>query len=370
MVEQAEVDAHWARQHVELLRRVRAYDPALTLPTLESVERSMLRSKFLQQAGFRYLDSDGVAVQLVARVSPTLRDADQRPLGMIGFFAALPNQSATIATLQAAVTWLRDQGCHTIVGPMDGDTWHRYRFNVGPTTEPTFLLEPTNPSYYPPAWEAAGFKVVETYHSKFVTDLAAVVRLTEPAEQRALELGYRFRPFNSTDFEGELRRVYDLSVASFQDNLYYDPLEWAEFLELYAPSRPLLHERLIWFAIDSRDRPVGFLFCLINYVRAIHAMNNSRSVWAKLKFLWYRRYADSVNFKSIAVLPEHRRASLGAALMHQGYRETLRLGYRKANLCLIHDNNPSSKLDQAQATLLRRYALYQYGTTPEGKKHD
>lgn len=370
MVEQAEVDRRWARQHVELLRRVRANDPAVTMPTLESVERSMLRSKFSQQSGFRYLDSDGVAVQLVARVSPTLRDANQRPLGMIGFFAALPNQSATIATLKAAVKWLRHQGCQTIIGPMDGDTWHRYRFNTGPMIEPAFLLEPTNPKYYPVDWEAAGFQVVESYHSKQVTDLAAVVRLTEPAEQRALQLGYRFRPFDRANFEGELRRVYELSVAAFQDNLYYDSLEWAEFLELYAPSRPLLHERLIWFAIDSHDQPVGFLFCLINYVRAIRAMNNARSLWAKLKFLWYRRYADSVNFKSIAVLPEHRRASLGAALMHQGYRETLRLGYRKANLCLIHDDNPSSKLDQAQAALLRRYALYQYGKIPEGNGHE
>ncbi|MBL8888751.1 MAG: GNAT family N-acetyltransferase [Planctomycetaceae bacterium] len=369
MMEQATVDLLWARQHVELLERIRAFDPAMLIPTLASVERSMLRAKFARQVGFRYEEENGIAIQLIARVSPTLRDTGQRPLGMIGFFAALPAQAATIRTLHAAVRWLEQQGCQTIIGPMDGDTWHRYRFNIGPPAEPPFLLEPTNPSYYPSAWEAAGFHVVETYHSKQVVDLPAVARLTEPAEQRALGLGYRFRPFDAGNFESELRRVYDLSVAAFRDNLYYDDLEWDEFLELYAPSRPLLNERLVWFALDSQDQPVGFLFCLINYVRAVQVMNHSRSVWAKLKFLWSRRYADAVNFKSIAVLPEHRRASLGAALMHQGYRESFRLGYRKANLCLIHDDNPSSKLDQARSTLLRRYALYQYGKNTEGHRH-
>jgi GNAT superfamily N-acetyltransferase len=164
----------------------------------------------------------------------------------------------------------------------------------------------------------------------------------------------------AAEFENELRRIYDLSVIAFRNNPYYVALEWEEFFELYRPSRPVLQPRLVWFALDRDQRPVGFLFCLIDYARAARAMAGSQSLWAKLKFLWYRRFASAVNFKSIAVLPEHRRASLAAALMHQGYREAWNMGYRTANLCLIHDENPSSKLDQSHASIIRRYVLYQF----------
>ncbi len=335
-------------------------DRSELLPTLESLQRSLLRPQFVQQRGFRWLESGQVTVNLVARVSPTLRDSADEPIGMIGFFAALPETAAIGSTLHAAVAWLQQQGCRTIIGPIDGDTWHRYRFNVGPHNEPAFLMEPTNPDYYPIAWEAAGFTPTSTYHSKQVRDLEAVVRLTAPADERARSLGYHLRPMIAADFENELRRIYDLSVSAFRKNPYYVALDWEEFLELYRPSRPVLQPRLVWFALDRDQRPVGFLFCLIDYARAARAMAGSQSLWAKLKFLWYRRFASAVNFKSIAVLPEHRRASLAAALMHQGYREAWNLGYRTANLCLIHDDNPSSKLDQAQANIIRRYVLYQF----------
>ncbi|MDP1564110.1 MAG: GNAT family N-acetyltransferase [Pirellulaceae bacterium] len=360
MVEQMQVDLRWAQQHLKLLQQLQPYDRSTVLPTIEALQRSMNRPKFSQPQGFRYQHQGRVAVNLIAQVSPILRDSAGNPIGMIGFYAALPGTAPAVATLHTAVDWLRRQGCQTVIGPIDGDTWHRYRFNLGPHAKSTFLMEPTNPDYYPADWEMAGFRATATYHSKQVSDLPAVVRLSAPAEQRAHSLGYKLRPFVASDFENELRRIYDLSVIAFQGNPFYENMEWSEFLELYSPSRPILHERLVWFALDSDDQPVGFLFCLVDYFAAAKAMGGSRSVWAKLRFLWHKRQARAVNFKSIAVLPEHRRASIGAALMHQGYREAYKMGYRIANLCLIHDDNPSSKLDQEQAKLIRRYALYQY----------
>ena len=69
-------------------------------------------------------------------------------LGVIGGFNAT-SASATSAVLAEAGERLRAQGCTLAVGPMDGNTWRRYRFVTEPGTEPPFLLEPTNPATWP-----------------------------------------------------------------------------------------------------------------------------------------------------------------------------------------------------------------------------
>ncbi len=82
-------------------------------------------------------------------------------LGLIGFFEAANEPEPVRELLREAASWLRAQGAKQVVGPMDGDTWHRYRVNAGPFDEPPFLLEPVNPPYYRDLW--APFEIIERY---------------------------------------------------------------------------------------------------------------------------------------------------------------------------------------------------------------
>jgi hypothetical protein len=91
-------------------------------------------------------------------------------LGLIGFFEAMNEPALVQQLLREAAAWLRAQGAQQVIGPMDGDTWHRYRVNAGPFDEPPFLLEPVNPPFYAELW--APFQIVERYSSKRVHDVA------------------------------------------------------------------------------------------------------------------------------------------------------------------------------------------------------
>ncbi|HEY2739577.1 MAG TPA: hypothetical protein VGK45_14305, partial [Thermoanaerobaculia bacterium] len=169
------------------------------------------------------VDGDRPLARAVARRSPSLRDDAGLPYGMISFFEAVDGpagEEAAAALLAEGVRWLRETGAGPIVGPMDGDTWHRYRLNAGPASEPPFLLEPYNPPYYPALWEAAGFRVLETYASTW-TDTASVVRRLEPRRREALIAGYRMRPFAALRFEDELAAIYELSTQVFAGNFLY-----------------------------------------------------------------------------------------------------------------------------------------------------
>jgi len=320
------------------------------------------------QQAFLAVDENGRPLaRLVARRSPSLQDTAGLPYGMLGFFESVENPDAVSALFTAAIAWLRETGAGTIIGPMDGDTWHRYRLNAGPFPpigEPPFLLEPYNPPYYPDLWERAGFRILESYASTRA-DTVAVARRLEPRHREALAAGYRLRPFTGLLFEDELAVIYELSRQVFAGNFLYTQITEDEFIALYAGARPLIDPGLIWFARSPEGKDVGFLFAYPDCFQAVAAMQGQRGIAAKLRFLWHRRKPTAVNVKTLGVLPEHRRSGVGAALMHRVHVEALERGLLRANHCLFREGNPSGGMAGEEAKVLRRYHLYEWA---EGAK--
>ena len=339
-------------------------DPG-SLPTPRAdVLAGLRRPEFAAaQRAFLAVDEGGRPLaRLVARRSPVLQDAAGLPYGMLGFFEALEDAEAVAALFAAAITWLRETGAGTIVGPMDGDTWHRYRLNVGPFPpegEPPFLLEPYNPPYYPALWENAGFRILESYASTWA-DTAAVARRLEPRHREALAAGYRLRPFTGLLFEDELAVIYQLSREVFAGNFLYTEITEDEFIALYAGARAVIDPGLLWFARSPEGKDVGFLFAYPDHFRAVAALQGRRNLAAKLRFLWHRRHPTTVNVKTLGVLPEHRRSGVGAALMHRVHVEALERGLLRANHCLFREGNPSGGMAGEGAKVLRRYHLYEW----------
>jgi hypothetical protein len=339
-------------------------DPQSLRPKRESVASGVWRDRFTnrQEAGRQWVglarrDAQAVA-RVVARISPDLKDEAGGTLGLLGYFEARDDREGVTQLFDAAVAWLRSAGAATIVGPMDGDTWHRYRFNVGPWDEPPFLMEPHQPAYYGPLWEAYGFQVLEGYYSKRVDDAAAVAERLEPIRRRVESQGYILRTYRPARYEEELRLLYQLSLDIFSGNYLYAPIAWEEFRKLYDPVRRLIVPELLWFASAADGTPAGFLFGTVDWQQAAARASRKSGVAAALTFLWNKRRARAVNLKSLGVVSRYRRSGLGAALVYEGYRQTVRLGYRRANLCLIRDGNPSGDLDGGLGQVMRRYALY------------
>jgi GNAT superfamily N-acetyltransferase len=340
---------------------VYAGDPFWSATPRGDVFDSLLRPEFAgrQRSWIATVDDQPVA-RVVARLTPTLTDAEGRPYGMLGFFEALDGAPEAVARLFAEATgWLRETGAGAILGPMDGDTWHRYRLNVGPREEPPFLLEPYNPPWYEELWTANGFEVLERYYSKRV-ETAAVVSHLGPKAGEALAAGYTLRPLDRSRFRAELGVIYQLSRRIFARNFLYTEIPEDEFVKLYAGARSLLDPDLVLFARSPEGEDVGFLFAYPDRFRAVAAMRGERGLFAKLRFLRQRNPVDAVDFKTLGVLPEHRRSGVAAALFHEGHRRALEKGYVRANHCLYKEGNPSGDLDGGAGTLLREYRLYEW----------
>jgi GNAT superfamily N-acetyltransferase len=335
-------------------------DPDYCAPFRSAVMAAVGQDAFAgNQKLFVAVEGDRPVARVVARRSPALVDGEGRPYGILGFFESLDHPAAVDRLFAEAVGWLRGLGAGPIVGPMDGDTWHRYRLNVGPHEARPFLMEPYNPAHYADHWERNGFKVLERYYSKGVDDVPGVLPRLEGKYREVVGAGYRLQRLHMERFESELERFYALSVEVFRNNFLYSDISLKRFLGLYSGARGLVDPELVRFAVAPDGSDAGFLFAFPDRFRAVASMKGSRNPVALVRFVALKRRADAVNLKSLGVVRAHRRSGLASALMYSGYRAALERGYRRVNLCLILDGNPSGDLDGGLGTTFRRYHLYQ-----------
>jgi len=323
--------ARAARELNRLRERVYAGDAGYRAPADETVRAELARPRF-EAAFLAAGPPERPEAFVAARVSPDLRDDAGRPVGLLGPFEALDRPETTAALLREAARGLRAKGAGQILGPISADTWHAYRVNVGPWDDPPFLLEPRNPPYAAALWENAGFVPFEGYHTKRVDDVAPVAELLGGKIEAAAARGYRFVPYRPERHDEELDRIYAISRVVFADNRLYTEIPRDEFRDLYRGARALIDPECVVFAVDPDGRDAGFVFALPDPTGA-------------------------VNVKTLGVLPEHRRAGLGGALTGLAYRVAVARGLA-VNLCLMHDDNVSSRLDGGRSRVLRRYVLY------------
>ena len=314
-----------------------ATEPRGTAPQREAVERNLARPEFRdgQRVTVAFVD-DVPAGRIVARLSPDLTDGDGGPIGMLGFFESRHDANVSSALFGDALSWLRARGARRIVGPMDGDTWHRYRVNIGPFDRAPFPLEPWNPPYYRALWEDNGFVILETYSSKWIDDVSVLLPGLEAGLARSEGRGVSIRQLRPDRLPDELTLVHDLSSRIFADAFLYSPISREEFLAMYAGLERFLDPELVLFAETGSGEPVGFVFA---YDDPGH---------------------PAVHYKTIGVLAEWRRPGVAHALSHHVYTAALRRGRPQGNHALMRDDNRSQALDQGYGEEFRRYVLYEW----------
>jgi GNAT superfamily N-acetyltransferase len=283
-------------------------------------------------------DGDGV---VAARCSLWWREAPALPgerVGVIGHFSPGEGDRAhTHTMLEEAAARLAKEGCTLAVGPMDGNTWRRYRLVTERGEERPFLMEPDHPADWPRQWDEAGFTPLATYFSALGTDLAKEDAQVSRAGERLRAAGITVRALRAEDYEEELRRIYEVSARAFTDNYLYTPLPEAEFVAQYAAVRERVRADLVLLA-EMSGEPVGYVFAIPDWLRG--------------------PATDTVIVKTLAALPGRQTAGLGAWLLQLVQQRAHGLGFRRVIHALMHESNNSLNLSRRYAEPFRRYTLY------------
>jgi GNAT superfamily N-acetyltransferase len=260
-------------------------------------------------------------------------------VGVIGHYGATSVDEGK-AILDAAARQLAAHGCTVAIGPMDGNTWRRYRLVTERGTEPPFFLEPTNPADWPMHYSAAGFTPLAHYFSAINVDLSRRDERVGAVAERLASLGVKLRAVDVTQFEAELHRIYSVAEIAFREAFLYTPLPEPEFAAQYQRIRQFVRPDLVILA-EHAERTVGFAFSIPDVLEL------SRGGPARTAIL-----------KTLAVLPERAYAGLGSLLTDRSHEAARASGFERVIHALMHESNRSRNISAHTGGPLRRYALF------------
>lgn len=263
--------------------------------------------------------------------------------GAIGHYASADDEAAS-ALLDAAIARLREHGCSVAIGPMDGNTWRRYRFVTGDGSvqppEPAFFLEPVNPPQWPRQFERAGFGKIAEYCSALNSDLARPDERIEPVAARLECAAVRIHSAETADLAKLLTRIYQVSRFAFARSFLYTELPEEAFVAQYGGLMDRIRPELLFLA--ERDRElVGYLFAVPDFAQAARGSA-----------------IDTFLIKTVAILPRADLRGLGSLLVSRAQQAGHRFGFRRCIHALMHEDNVSRRISGHYAETMRQYTLY------------
>ncbi len=290
-------------------------------------------------------DGGRPVARLAMEIAPEQHGAPG-PSGIVGRYEALDGGAGT-SLLVHARELLAERGMARVLGPMNGNTWRRYRLALPPLAgeiaPAPFLTEPTNPPGYPSHFLDAGFSVVAEYESRVATRPDAPAGEPSDAGDGPEPGGVTVAPLDPARFEDALREIHALSLAAFDRNPYYTPIGFDEFAAAYRKVRPLLDPDLVRLARGGDGRLLAFVFAFPD------------------PFDRGRDGASRVVLKTLATAPEARGLGLGGLLTAEVHRVAFGRGAPAVIHALMQVTNASTRISGRHGTdLFRRYALYEW----------
>jgi L-amino acid N-acyltransferase YncA len=288
---------------------------------------------------FAALDDDDI---VRARCSIWWRDTanvNGSSSGAIGHYAASDAQYGA-AVLQHATRELKNRRCDLAVGPLDGNTWRRYRFITERGSARPFFLEPDNPDEWPSHFTRQGFSPLAHYVSEINPDMANRQPDLGSLRQKFADLGVQIGPIDVEDPVNDMAGIYDVVCESFRDAFMYTTLDIESYCNMYEPLLEKVDPRLLLVARHD-DEVVGFIVAPPDFLQ-----------------LTYQHTMDAIVLKTVAVTPRKEYSGLGRVLIVDVLKNAIEMGFTTAISALMHVENRSQKISSDCAGPMRAYTLF------------
>lgn len=275
-----------------------------------------------------------------APADPTL------PVGGMGFFECEDDQAAANELFEAARLWLAARGMQAMDGPINfGERDRFWGLLTDGFTEPNYGMFFHQP-YYQRLFEQYGFELFFRQYTCY----REVDMPLHPAFSRAFDKyaqqypAFRFQHANKRNagqLAHDFHHVYNLAWANHSG---ISPMSLDKARDLVKQMKPVLDERLLWFAYHHNE-PIAFFVSLPELNQIFKHVSPRFGLLAKLRFLWEkRRYMQRRDKKLFGVIfgvvPEWQGKGIESALMVHARAEFMRAGYREIEMNWIGDFNP------------------------------
>lgn len=268
---------------------------------------------------------------------------DDLPVGGIGFFDCIHDQSAADVLFDVAKHWLLQRGMEAMDGPInfgERDRW--WGLIVEGFQSPLYGMN-YNPPYYRELFERYGFKAFYNQVcfgldprkelSQKILDRHALI--ASDADFRAGHLIKRHWEKYANDF----MTVYNKAWAGHAG---MKELRKEQVMSLFKKMMPVVEEKLVWFAYH-KEEPIGLFMNLPDLNQWFRHLNGKFGIWEKLKFLWIKKFGINPRFTGIAfgIVPEFQGKGIDSYLINEAKKVIQPLNrYDSYELQWIGDFNP------------------------------
>ncbi|MBN8669217.1 MAG: hypothetical protein J0L80_00905 [Chitinophagales bacterium] len=234
-------------------------------------------------------------------------------------FSLLINETELIA---------KKLGAKCIIGPIDGSTWHAYRYSIR-EAEGVFSGDIVHDLYYNHLMLGNGFSVLHRYYS-------SVSEIQQWYDEELLPTGVTIRSINSYKFEDELRALHPMCVSAFADNELFSPIDEAGFVKKYIAFEKYLDTDYVQVAEDSKGI-VALFFC----------------------YKGFYKEKPALIIKTIARHPERRYKGLVEMMAKKVFSKAYSEGIMNVVHAFMHEENRSLKLSaEYGGKKINEYAVY------------
>ena len=283
--------------------------------------------------------------------------------GFFGFFECDDDPVAAKALFDAAKDWLHAHGMTSIRGPANPSLNYECGLLIeGFDTAPFFMMTHNKP-YYAGLVEAQGFGKVEDLYAfwgqlSMLSSLDAKLGvMVEGVKER---FGVTVRPLDRSRFDEEVRMFLEIYNSSLSGTWGFVPLTPAEINHMAASLKHLIVPELALVA-EVEGRPIGTVFCLLDYNPRIKAINGRLFPFGFLKLLWNKKAIKRMRAISTNVIPEYQAWGVGLVLHAALVPRLFDWGMQEVEFSWVLESNHLSKrtLERGGALVTKKYRIYQ-----------
>ena len=208
-----------------------------------------------------------------------------RDLAQFGMLAAIDDAEVFAALLGAAEDWARTRGFARIQGPFSLSINEEAGLLIDGFDAPPMLMMPHDPAYAGPRLAALGYCRAQDLLAYLCDASAALPAAAAAIVARGLPANVTLRPMRRDSLAADVAALVTIFNEAWSENWGFVPITADEVAHMARAMRPLLHERLVWFA-EVDGVPGAFGLCLPNLNEAIRDLSGRLLPFGWAKLLW------------------------------------------------------------------------------------
>lgn len=322
--------------------------------------------------GWLALREGKVVGRITAQIDELYLSVQRERCGFFGFLEAVDDREVFAALLEAAASWLREEGMAVMRGPFHFSINQESGLLVEGFSDPPCLMMPYHPPYYRERLESLGLKKVQELLAYRIDQTAPFPEGAARLAEKAAEL-VSIRTLNRRRLPEELETIRELFNDAWRENWGFVPLTREEVVEIGRQLRLFVPDDFVLIA-EIGGEPVGMVVAVPDLNRLIGDLGGRLFPLGWLK-LFYRLNFSPPDRGRVVLMGIRREvqqnpflsAGIGALLISRLREAALRYGLREMELSWILEGNRRVRqlIEGMGGIPYKRYRIYQLPLRPE-----